>query len=440
MQHTRRANIQEKANLIWAIADKLVGTYKPHEYGNVILPMCVIKRFSDTIAPTKDKVIEMNKSLDARGIVVKDGFLRNASGYDFYNVSPFTFEGLLSDANNIADNFRSYLNHFSKNVIDVIEKFDFDKEILFLSALLHDVGKIKRTKIKDDGHISSKGHSFYGSLTVREFLWKTLGLCGSKELQNLRESVCLLIKYHSFPPYSINENGNVKKLLKIASNGELVSGFNLKKLYVLEKADVLGRKSSDKNLQLEKVEYFKMLCEDNNCYEKPFKFSSPFTMRSYFLDKTAWPNDNLFKNSWGEVILLSGLPGTGKDTFIHKNYDLPVISLDEIRKTLKVLPTDNQSAVIYYAHEKAKDFLRKKQSFIWNATNITYELRGKNISLFEKLNASVKTVFLETDVQTQLYRNKNRPDVVPQNVLDKMLLKLELPERYESETVEYVLT
>ena len=126
-------NIQEKANLIWAIADKLVGTYKPHEYGNVILPMCVIKRFSDTLAGTKDKVIEMNKTLDTRGIMVKDGFLRQVSGYQFYNVSPFTFEGLLSDAENIADNFRSYLNHFSTNVIDVIEKFEFDKEITKLS-------------------------------------------------------------------------------------------------------------------------------------------------------------------------------------------------------------------------------------------------------------------------------------------------------------------
>ena len=126
-------NIQEKANLIWAIADKIVGVYKPHEYGNVILPMCVIKRFSDTLAETKDKVMETNRNLDAKGIMVKDGFLRSASGYDFYNVSPFTFEGLLSDPENIADNFRSYLNHFSNNVIDVIEKFEFDKEITKLS-------------------------------------------------------------------------------------------------------------------------------------------------------------------------------------------------------------------------------------------------------------------------------------------------------------------
>ena len=122
-------NIQEKANLIWAIADKLVGVYKPHEYGNVILPMCVIKRFSDTLEPTKQKVLDTNKTLDQRGLTVKDGFLKTASGYDFYNTSPFTFSGLLSDADNLTDNFRSYLNHFSTNVIDIIEKFDFDKEI-----------------------------------------------------------------------------------------------------------------------------------------------------------------------------------------------------------------------------------------------------------------------------------------------------------------------
>lgn len=134
-------NIQEKANLIWAIADKLVGTYKPHEYGNVILPMCVIKRFSDTLADTKEKVLEMNATLDKRGLMVKDGFLKTASGFDFYNTSKFTFDGLLSDPDNIADNFRCYLNHFSTNVIDIIEKFDFDKEVTKLdhNGILYNV-------------------------------------------------------------------------------------------------------------------------------------------------------------------------------------------------------------------------------------------------------------------------------------------------------------
>ncbi len=130
LQKRTTVNIQEKANLIWAIADKLVGTYKPHEYGNVVLPMCVIKRFSDTLAPTKQAVLDAYELYAVkRKLAVYDGFLRDAAGFDFYNTSRFTFEGLLADADNIADNFRSYLNHFSKNVIDIIEKFDFDKEI-----------------------------------------------------------------------------------------------------------------------------------------------------------------------------------------------------------------------------------------------------------------------------------------------------------------------
>lgn len=129
LQQQTTINIQEKANLIWAIADKLVGVYKPHEYGNVILPMCVIKRFEDTLAPTKQAVLDMDKSLDEDGITVKRGFLESAAGQQFYNTSPFDFEKLLADPDNIKENFESYLNHFSDNVIDVIKRMEFDREL-----------------------------------------------------------------------------------------------------------------------------------------------------------------------------------------------------------------------------------------------------------------------------------------------------------------------
>ena len=129
IQQQTTVNIQEKANLIWAIADKLVGVYKPHEYGNVILPMCVIKRFEDTLNPTKQQVLETNAKLDKEGIVVKKGFLESAAGQQFYNLSPFTFQSLLGDPENIKDNFESYLNHFSENVIDIIHRMDFDREL-----------------------------------------------------------------------------------------------------------------------------------------------------------------------------------------------------------------------------------------------------------------------------------------------------------------------
>lgn len=129
LQQQTTVNVQEKANLIWAIADKLVGVYKPHEYGNVILPMCVIKRFEDTLAPTRQKVLETNTELEEKKIEMKKGFLERAAGQKFYNLSRFTFETLLADPDNIKDNFESYLNHFSENVIDIIHRMDFQKEI-----------------------------------------------------------------------------------------------------------------------------------------------------------------------------------------------------------------------------------------------------------------------------------------------------------------------
>lgn len=135
IEHSQRTtvNVQEKANLIWAIADKLVGTYKPHEYGLVVLPMCVIKRFNDTLLPHRDKVLKTYARLKEDKIQVVDGFLYEVSGYNFYNTSAFTMHSLLADPENIQANFRSYLAAFSPNVIDIIEKFDFDKEITKLS-------------------------------------------------------------------------------------------------------------------------------------------------------------------------------------------------------------------------------------------------------------------------------------------------------------------
>ena len=124
-------NVSEKANLIWSIADIIRDLYKPHEYGKVILPMTVIKRFNDTLVPTKEKVLQTYEKV--KQFEVKDGFLETAAGYSFYNISPFTFENLLADPENIEANFRTFLSGFSENVQDVLENFEFDKEITKLA-------------------------------------------------------------------------------------------------------------------------------------------------------------------------------------------------------------------------------------------------------------------------------------------------------------------
>lgn len=123
-------NIQKKAALIWGTADILRGLYKPHEYGKVILPMTVIKRLHDTLLPTRESVLEtVEKVKTIKVEQIKNRRLTDASGYSFYNTSNFTFDTLLSDAENIEDNFRSFINGFSENVQDILENFEFDKEI-----------------------------------------------------------------------------------------------------------------------------------------------------------------------------------------------------------------------------------------------------------------------------------------------------------------------
>lgn len=120
-------NIREKATVIWNVANHLFGYFKPHEYGLVILPMTVVKRFHDCLLPTWRAVQDTYEKV--KHLAVIDGFLTQASGYQFYNTSKFTFDKLLADPENIEANFRDYLAGFSPNVQDVLSKFDFDTVI-----------------------------------------------------------------------------------------------------------------------------------------------------------------------------------------------------------------------------------------------------------------------------------------------------------------------
>ncbi len=132
-------NIQEKAAVIWNVANSLYGAYKPHEYGLVILPMTVVKRFHDCLLPTRQDVMDTFEKV--RHLAVRDGFLRKASGYAFYNTSPFTFETLRADSENIEDNFRAYINGFSDNIQDILAQMGFDDQIKRMSdsGLLYQV-------------------------------------------------------------------------------------------------------------------------------------------------------------------------------------------------------------------------------------------------------------------------------------------------------------
>lgn len=311
------------------------------------------------------------------------------------------------------------------------------KNELLCAALLHDIGKIPCTKL-EDGVWRAHHHASVGANMAREYLWKELGLCGSPELQNFRETVCQLIRYHMAPVHMHEYEDAEVRLRKMAANGRLAPDFSLKLLCLLAKADVLGRISEDRAESADTVQFCAELAAESGCFDAPYPFPTDYTAYSYLDGKNIAPDQPFYDDRWGEVILLSGLPGTGKDTYIAEYCpDLPVISLDRIRRERRIPPAGNQGEVIAAAHEEAREYLRRRQPFVWNATSVSRQIRQKQIRLFHAYGASVRIIFLETGWEEELRRNKSRTAKVPVPVIERMLGDLTLPERFEAERVEW---
>ena len=312
------------------------------------------------------------------------------------------------------------------------------QQILLLATLLHDIGKTVTTTMVD-GEWQSPHHSTTGSRMAREWLWKECGLCGVKELTQVREAVCLLIRHHSLPPHAIDLDDARLRLHRIAANSLLTPFFSIKMLCILCKADMLGRQCDDQQQMLDQIALCEEIAMEEGCLDGCFPFPSSNTRRLFLSGHNVWKQQELYDETWGEVVLVSGLPGTGKDTWINQNLpDLPIISLDNIRLSLRVSPTDNQGTVANMAREQAKVFLRKHEPFVWNATNITVQMRESLVSLFETYHAHARIVYLETQWDTLLERNSQREHTVPTKAIEDMLGKLTIPEAYEANTVVWI--
>ncbi len=329
------------------------------------------------------------------------------------------------------------LNHTKLVCKELINLFEFkalttkEKEILFLASLFHDIGK-SICAIEYDGVITSPKHAVKGEIIARSIFYKNYDFIDF----NTREQVVKLIRYHGFPPFFVDKHNPEKYLFEISQV------VNLKYLYILSKADCLGRICSykDKNNLLDNIEMFKVIAIENDCFDKPKSFPSNLSRFEYFRKEDRNITFEAYDNSNCEVILLSGLPASGKDTWINENnINLPVISLDNIREKNNIKPTDNQTKVINEAREMAKVYLRNKQSFIWNATNITKDIRKKLIDLFTNYNAKVKIIYLEVPYKELIERNELRKNhaPVPIHAISNMIDKLEIPSVIEACNIEY---
>lgn len=316
-----------------------------------------------------------------------------------------------------------------------------NKHILVTAALMHDIEKRSTTTIQIiDGkeRITAPRHAKKGAFTARTILYKGLMNQDFQNIEtpfNIRESITKLVRHHGCPLWAI-EQENPQKYV-IARSLEV----NTEHVAMLSKADILGRICEDEEEQLLKIELFKELCIENDCWEKPKEFKSNYGRYLYLNRTEISPDYQPFEDLKSTVYMVSALPGSGKDTYIQKHLNCPVLSLDDIRRAHNISPTDKKKNgwVIQQAKEQAKVYLRSRTKFVFNATNITKEIRQKWIALFTDYKAKVHIIYIEVPFETLKKQNHNRAYKVPLAVIDKMIHKLEIPSFEEAHEVDFIV-
>lgn len=306
-----------------------------------------------------------------------------------------------------------------------------DQAVMIAAVLLHDVEKRSTTEILNDGSIVSPGHSRKGEKTARQLLYTEYNAPFE-----LREKICALVRHHGLPIWIFEKQDPLKTLLRVSLQ------IPMKMLYLIAKADMLGRICEDQKEMLDRVELFAEYCKENNCWEHPYSFASDYGRFLYFFKEDNSPDYLPYEDTKCTVVLLSGLPGTGKDTFIEKKYkDWPMISLDAFRRTYNLDPDDpaDTSKAVTLAKEQAKEYLRENINFVWNATNLVRDIRSQLIELFATYKAKVVVEYLEVPWNVVQKQNREREHVVPDKIMKKMVSRWEVPGLDEAHEIRYTI-
>jgi putative nucleotidyltransferase with HDIG domain len=301
-----------------------------------------------------------------------------------------------------------------------------ERRAVYTACLLHDVAKPATTRTDDDGRITAKGHSARGALMARKILWE-LGLPFST-----RELVCGLVRCHQLPFYLI-ERDDARRL---AAEISLVARCDL--LALLAEADIRGRVCRDLSRILDNIELFREYCRDEGCFSSPRRFASDHTRYVFFHAEGRHPDVEAWDDTKLAVVVMSGLPGSGKDTYVKAHLpDWPMVSLDGLREELDIDPTDNQGRIVQAARERAKDYLRRGEPFVWNATNLSRRFRTPLLSLLADYHARIRLAYVEAPHHRLWAQNRAREACVPEKVIRAMLERWEVPDQTEAHQLVY---
>lgn len=300
--------------------------------------------------------------------------------------------------------------------------------VTFVACLLHDIAKPETTRVEGD-RIRHPRHSTRGAKRARRLMYEA-------DVPPLRrEAVVNLILWHQVPFFLIEQDAPEDRAARLS----LTTPCRL--LGLVNRADGRGRICEDGARLEENVGLFEALCEAEGCLDRPYGFATPHARFRFAQGRTASRYDAPPAVPTCHVTLLCGLPGAGKDTWLERHPVGPVISLDRIRAELGAAPTGAQGPVVRAAEARAKDYLRRKADFVWNATNLTRDVRGRLVKLFDAYGAHVHIVYVEADQATWRARNRSRPEAarLPTRALVDMLDRWQVPDVTEAHEVTWVL-
>lgn len=307
-----------------------------------------------------------------------------------------------------------------------------ERRVRFLAALLHDIAKPQTTVIDaDSGRIGQPGHSARGAVDARILLWRT-GLPFAE-----REAVCRLISVHQLPFHALRaqRSGRPPEFLVRKLSQEL----RLDLLADLAEADMRGRVCADISAVLDDIELFRELARDECCLDRPRTFANADTRLRYCRGEDVHPDYAYHREPGSQVIVMSGLPASGKDTFVAQHHgDLPVVSFDDARSELGLRHGENEGAAAHHAIDKARALLRTRTPFVWNATHLSTQMRRKTLDLLHAYHAEVRIVYLEQAEGSLLGRNQRRDSSLRNADLLRMLLRWEPPLPTEAHQVDYL--
>jgi len=307
---------------------------------------------------------------------------------------------------------------------------------MFAVAMFHDIEKRSTTEeeeIFENGvertAVTARSHAKKGEKTTRVILYKDI-----QTPFDIREHICRLVRHHGLPIWAIEKFHPEKEAIGVSLL------LNTKMLALFAKADILGRISHDSEDMLMRVELFEELCKDAECFGVAREFKSKLGRRYFFQREEAHPDYEPFDEKDFTVYVMCAVPGSGKDTYIKNNLsDIPMVSIDALRRERKVKRGDTRAEGHVYQDikEMCKVHMRVRQDFVFNATNITKDMRGKAIKEFEDYGAKVEVIYIEVPYKVLLSQNHNRDHKVPEDAVNSMIGALDIPDLTECYNVQY---